>query len=75
MNTLELDLLGGDEAELTSLVSAFVEQNRRLPGYDDLVTMRARPQAEQMQARLPARADTYAPRVHCGDHEATHWVA
>jgi hypothetical protein len=62
MNTFELELLGGDEAELTSLVFAFVEQNRRLPGYDDLVTMRARLQAEQMRARLAALADTYAPR-------------
>jgi len=40
MNTLELDLIGGDEAELTALVSAFVRTKRRLPRYEELVAMR-----------------------------------
>ena len=58
---MELELLGGDEAELTSLVSAFVKQRRRLPGYDDLVAMRAR-----LRCAAP---------VHCGDREVTRWVS
>jgi len=40
MNTFELDLIGGDEAELTALVSAFVQRKRRLPRYEELVAMR-----------------------------------
>jgi hypothetical protein len=40
MNSLEIDLLAGNEqelAELSRIVAAFVQAERRLPGYDDLV--------------------------------------
>jgi hypothetical protein len=40
MNSLEIDLLAGNEdevAELARFVAAFVQRERRLPGYDELV--------------------------------------
>jgi hypothetical protein len=40
MNSLEIDLLAGNEeevAELSKFVAAFVRAERRLPGYEDLV--------------------------------------
>lgn len=40
MNTLDLELIGGDESELTAFVSAFVKRKRRLPRHADLVAMR-----------------------------------
>ena len=40
MNTLDLELIGGDESELTELVSAFVRRERRLPRHEDLLALR-----------------------------------
>jgi hypothetical protein len=40
MNTLEIDLLARSErevAELEKIVATFVQRERRLPGYDDLI--------------------------------------
>ena len=40
MNSLEIDLLAGNEeelAELSKFIAAFVRVERRLPDYDDLV--------------------------------------
>lgn len=55
MNTLDLELIGGDEAELTALVSAFVRRERRLPRHEDLLALRehrhrvAGPDADRQQ--------------------------
>jgi hypothetical protein len=50
MNTLEIDLLARSErevAELEKIVATFVQRERRLPGYDDLVRHCREPAAGQ----------------------------